>query len=120
MNQRIYTLEEISSALTHLRSTAKSKRRFPKELWASIVHWAEVQSIEEICERFKIHPTYLKEKVRKSKQNSLDFQEVSCRSQSFHQDQDMVVIELSSDEGIRARIEGSASCLNYLVSLFRR
>jgi hypothetical protein len=117
MNQRIQTLEEIFVALTELRSKSESRRKFPNELWMAIIHWAQVQSIEEVCNRLKINPIYLKRKMRQLQGNALDFQEICFREQVLQSGR--VVIELLSNHGLKAKIEGDSSCLNYLVSLFK-
>lgn len=116
MNHRENSLEEIYDILMHLRGKAGSRRKFPKELWDSIIRLTKVLPLNQVCHHLKIHPAYLKRKMRQSEE-SLDFQEVSSHVQDpcF----DTVVIELSTRSGLRAKIQGSSSsCLSCLLTLF--
>ncbi len=119
MIYNLETLEEIQAFLTHLRSDTKSRRKFPKEVWESIIRLSKEYSVEEICEHLEIQPAYLKQKLRKfqESQSEVEFREVSCQSQSIHSCN--VTIELVANSGLRAKIQGSISCLNCLPSLFR-
>jgi hypothetical protein len=120
MRAQLKTLEEVYLELKVLRSNYGSRRKFPKELWHSIVRLTKVHSLQEVCRHLEIQPTYLKRKIKKSQHailDTVDFQEVSCDVQGLHPD--TIVIELMSHSGLRARIQGSSTCLNCLSSLFR-
>lgn len=119
MSDQPKTLEEIRAALKTLRERPRSRRRFPKQLWDSIFELTKIYSQQEICHQLEIHPVYLKRKIQKSQnsQKRLDFQEVFCDPRGGHLI-DAVVIELTSKSGLKARIQGSSSCLSYLSSLF--
>lgn len=110
------SLEEIHSTLIKLRQDHATRKNFPKELWVSIIRLAETYSIKEICQRLEIHPAYLKSKISSAKKTAvIDFQEISI--QNIHTDH--VVIELYSNFGLSAKIQGSLSCLSCLQQLFR-
>lgn len=120
MNNEPRTLEEIHAVLKTLRETSGPRRRFPKQLWNSILELAKSHPHQEICRELEIQPVYLKQKIQKSQNSSpksLDFQEVFCEPQGGHL-VDAVVIELISKSGLKAKIQGSSSCLSYLSSLF--
>jgi hypothetical protein len=115
MSEQLKTLEEIHAALKILRGKPGSRRRFPKQIWDSILELAKIHPHQEICQQLEIHPGYLKRKIQKSQSSSksLDFQEVFCEPRG-----EAVVIELTSKSGLKAKIQGSSSCLSYLSSLF--
>lgn len=119
MNNQPKTLEEIHAALKALRAGYGSRRRFPKQIWDSILELAQNYPHQKICHQLEINPAYLKRKIQKSENSSaiLDFQEVFCEPQGRHL-ADAVVIELISKSGLKARIQGSSSCLSCLSSLF--
>ena len=120
MKEQPKTLDEVQAILKTLRSNRGFRRKFPKEIWNSIIQLTKVHSFPEICQRLGIQPAYLKRKMQRSQEhipNSVDFQEISCNIQGLHQ-ADTVIIELMSHSGLRARIQGSATCLNCLSSLF--
>jgi hypothetical protein len=119
MNDEPKTLEEIHAVLKTLRETPGSRRRFPKKLWNSILELAKSHSHKEICRQLEIQPVYLKRKMQKSQNSSpknIDFQEIFFESQKGHAN--TVVIELISKSGLKAKIQGSSSCLSCLSSLF--
>ena len=117
MNLKIDTLEEIQATLEKLRSNSSSRRKFPQEVWDSIIRLTQIHSIKEICGCLNINPSYLKQKIPSTKNSqALDFQEISCNSNNICSD---VVIELFSTSGLRAKIQGPPSCLNLLQSLFK-
>lgn len=118
MSPQIDSLEEIHSTLTHLRQKSTTRQKFPKELWEAIIRLIQIHPIEKICERLKISPAYLKRKIRQSQASPIiDFQEISRHLHGAHSD--TIVIELSLDSGLKAKIQGPLSCLNCLHSLFR-
>ena|SRR5271155_1589274 len=117
MNSKIDTLEEIQATLEKLRSNSSSRRKFPKEVWDSIIRLAKLHSTKEVCEYLHINPVYLKRKIPSSKNmQALDFQEIPYNSKNICSD---VVIELLSTSGLKAKIQGPQSCLNFLQSLFK-
>ena len=117
MSTKTNSLEEIKDILTSLRQGATSKRKFPKELWDSVIHLTHIHSFEEVCQYLQISPVYLKRKMSQSqKSTSIDFQEISMPATS---PVDVVVIELNSNSGLRARIQGPLSCLDNLYILFK-
>jgi hypothetical protein len=120
MNQ-LETLKDIHATLTALRMQPGSRRKFPKEVWDSILHLTKIHPIKEVCRQLQLQPAYLRRKMQQFQKNcseNIDFQEISFPIQGFHPT-DAVIIELSSDSGLKAKIQGSSSCLNYIVSLFR-
>ena len=118
MNTQIDVFEEIQATLTQLRQDPMTRRRFPKELWESIISLTQVYPIAKVCNRLNINPVYLKRKMHQSqKPIQLDFQEISQHIKEVCPD--TIVIELSSDSGLKARVQGPLSCLNCLQSLFK-
>jgi len=118
MNPQLDTLEEIHATLIQLRQEARTQRRFPQKLWEAIIRLTQVHSIETICLHLNISPAYLKRKIRQTQESpSINFQEISHSIQGAGSD--ITVVELSSNSGLRARIQGPLSCLNCLHSLFR-
>jgi len=118
MNYQTATLEEIYSILKQLRNNGA--RKFPKELWDSIIRLTEIHPVEHVCQYLKIQPAYLKHKKcskEASRSQNLDFQEVALPIDRIYSD--TVVIELSSHGNLKAKIQGPLSCLNYLSSLFK-
>ena len=53
------SLEEIHATLTSLRQEVTGRRKFPKELWNSIIRLTKIYSITEICQRLELSPAYL-------------------------------------------------------------
>lgn len=116
MNSKVVSLEEIHSSLMRSRQDPATRRKFPKELWESIIRLTEIHSIEKICRYLKINPAYLRTKIRRQQEPTFpEFREISIKDSCT----EVIVIELSSDSGLRARIQGPPSCLNCLKPLFR-
>ncbi|MCB1212967.1 MAG: hypothetical protein KDK40_01590 [Chlamydiia bacterium] len=122
MNDHKDKLEEIYTTLKNLREKPGFRKKFPRKVWESIIQLAKTLSFHEVCQRLKIHPAYLKRKIKqlneKTSSDPLDFQELSYRIQNPLLI-DTVVIELTSHSGLKARIEGPSTCLKHLSSLFR-
>ena len=119
MNAQPNTLEEVQDALKTMRRNPSFRNRFPKQIWNSIISLTKVIPFQEVCQQLEIQPSYLKRKIQRSQNtpsNALDFQEVFCGAQD--RGQETVVIELMSNSGLRARIQGPSTCLNCLSSLF--
>lgn len=115
MDSQTDTLEKIYVTIVSLRQDAR--RRFPKDLWKAIINLTKIHSIEKICLRLNISPIYLKRKIQQSQEpTQIDFQELPHHTQE--RDSDVIVIELSSNSGLKARIQGPVSCLSCLKSLF--
>jgi hypothetical protein len=112
------TVEKIRSALDQLRRNPQTKRRFPKELWDSIIQLTRNHSFVDICSQLDINPIYLKQKIRQSKDDQLEFQEVTFAAPMTSNNE--VKIELISTSGLTAMIQGPISCLNCLYTLFGR
>ncbi len=120
MSNQPKTLEEIHTTLKTLRGSPSFRNRFPKKLWDSIIELTKVLPFQELCRQLEIQPAYLKRKMQQSQNiplDTIDFQEISYGIQGTHFT-DVVVIELISDSGLRARIQGPSTCLNCLSSLF--
>jgi hypothetical protein len=118
MNTQKDPFYEIEAALTQLRQQTKTRRKFPQKLWGAIIRLTQTHSIQAVSLRLKIHPTYLKQKIKEfHKISPLDFREISVPVEACS---NTVSIELVSDFGVRAKIQGPLSCLNYLSPLFRR
>jgi AraC-like DNA-binding protein len=116
MNTPIDSFDEIEIALMNIRKQAKTKQKFPQELWNAIIGLTKTHSIQEVSQRLNISPTYLKRKIRMSRESSpLDFREISLQNTCS----EMVSIELISNFGIKAKIQGPPSCLSYLGALLR-
>jgi transposase len=119
MNFQINTLEEIKAILEGFRQESTTRQKFPKELWEAILHLTKVHSIQEIGKRLKISPSYLKRKISQSQASpTIDFQEISYPLQGGHSDS--IIIELSLNSGLKAKIQGPLSCLSCLQTLFKR
>lgn len=116
MDNLYVTFEEIRSTLDQLRQNPKTKRRFPQELWDSIIQLTRNHSFNDICSQLDINPVYLKRKIRQSGEDRLEFQEVAFAEPITSNNE--VKIELSSASGIKALIRGPISCLNCLYKLF--
>lgn len=113
MSIKLGSLEEIHSTLTRLRQDPKTKKRFPSEIWDAIIHLTETHSFDQVCQTLQIHPAHLKRKIRE-RITPFEFQEISLQTAAS----DTIVIELSSTKGIKAKIHGPLSCLNYLHQFF--
>jgi len=118
MNGKEDAFDEIETALTLLRQQTETKQRFPKEVWDSIIQLAQTHPIQEVSQRLNISPSYLKKKIKEShKISSIDFNEITYPVQACA---NLVCIELVSNFGLKAKIQGPLSCLNFLSSLFER
>lgn len=118
MEIKFITIEEIQSTLDRLRQDPRTQRKFPQELWTSIIQQTKIYSVEEVCRRLQIHPVYLKRKIHQSKEPTLEFREIVMPA--IQSVSDAVTIELRSADGLQAKIQGSFSCLNFLCQLFKR
>lgn len=118
MKAKFTTIEEIRSILDRLRQDPKTQRKFPKELWTSIIQLTKIYPLEEVCLRLQISPIYLKRKIHPSKEPALEFREIVMPA--VQSASDTVTIELRSADGLQAKIQGPFSCLNYLNKLFGR
>jgi hypothetical protein len=118
MDTQLITIEEIQSNLKQLRKNTKTQRRFPQKLWDSIIQLAKIYPLNDICHQLAIHPAYLKRKIQQSKENELEFRELTFSTplSSTH----VVTIQLSSNTGLNATIQGPISCLDCLHKLFGR
>lgn len=117
MNLKFDTIEEVQLALKNLRSNPGTRRKFPPQFWDSIIRLTQMYSLKDICQRLNIDRAYLSRKISQlGNVEGIDFQEISLNSQSVCSD---VVIELFSVSGLKAKIQGPLSCLNYLQSLFK-
>jgi transposase-like protein len=117
MDSKFVPIEKIRSSLDQLRQDPNTRRKFPRELWASIIHLTKTYPVEEVCRRLQIHPVYLKRKIHQSKEPALEFREIVMPA--VQSAPDTVTIELRSADGLQAKIQGPSSCLNYLSKLFR-
>jgi len=118
MEATFITIEEIRSTLDRLRQDPNTQRKFPRELWTSIIQLTKIHSIGEVCRRLQINPIYLKRKIHQAKESSLEFREIVIPA--IQSTSDTVTIELRSADGLQAKIQGSFSCLNFLHQLFKR
>jgi hypothetical protein len=107
--------EELELTLKQLRQQSKTKQRYPQEVWDRIISLVKSHSLREVCSRLNISPSYLKGKMRASSPLPLEFKEVSMPPICS----ELVSIELMSNCGITAKIQGPASCLSYLNALLR-
>ena len=117
MEAKIIPIEELRSTIDRLRQDPKTQRKFPQELWTSIIGLIKIYPTEEICRRLLINPTYLKRKIHQSNETTLEFREIVMPA--VQSAPDIVTIELKSADGLQAKIQGPFSCLNYLTKLFR-
>lgn len=118
MESKFVSIEDIRHTLDRLRQDVKTQRRFPRALWDAIFQLTKKYPVKEVCSRLEINPTYLHRKIQQSKEQVLEFREIHIQAplSSF----DMVTIELNSTAGLKARIQGPISCLDYLQNLFGR
>jgi hypothetical protein len=117
MEAKFIPIEEIRATLDRLRQDPNTQRKFPREIWISIIQLTKIYSIEDVCCRLQINPIYLKRKIHQFKEPAFQFREIVM---PVAQSADMVTIELSSSDGLQAKIQGPFSCLNYLSQLFGR
>lgn len=108
--------KELELTLKQLRQQSKTKHRYPQEVWDRIISLVNNHSLQKVCSRLNISPFYLKGKMRASSPPPLEFKEISTPQICS----ELVSIELMSNCGITAKIQGPASCLSYLNALLRR
>ena len=118
MDTKFIPIEEIRSTLDQLRQDHNTRRKFPKELWTSIIQLTKIYSVEEVCRQLQINSVYLKHKIHQFKEPTLEFREIIMPV--AQPASDTVTIELRSADGLQAKIQGPSSCLNCLSQLFRR
>lgn len=118
METKFIPIEEIRSTLDRLRQDPNTQRKFPRELWTSIIQLTKIYPVKEVCLRLQINPIYLKRKIHQSKEPALEFREIVMPV--VQSAPDVVMIELKSVDGLQAKIQGPSSCLNYLTQLFGR
>jgi hypothetical protein len=118
MEAKFIPIEEIRSTLDRLRQDPNTQRKFPRELWTSIIQLTKIYPVEEVCRRLQINPLYLKRKIHQSKEPTLEFREIVMPV--AQPASDTITIELKSADGLQAKIQGPFSCLNYLSKLFGR
>jgi transposase-like protein len=111
-------IEEIRSTLIRLRQDPNTKRRFPREFWDSIIQLTKSYPIKEICRQLQINPAYLKDKMRESKEEFLEFREITM--QGSLPLSNTITIELSTTAGLKAKIQGPIACMDSLCKLFGR
>lgn len=109
--------QDIKETLAQLRLNPNTRRHFPHEFWDAVIKLTQNYSIEEVCRQLDMSPIYLKRKME-TKRQILEFREISI-PKSLTQI-DTVTIELSAPDGLRAKIQGSISCLSPLFKLFER
>jgi hypothetical protein len=119
MKAKFIPIEEIRATLDRLRQDPKTQRKFPRELWTSIIQLTKIYPIEEVCLRLQIHPIYLKRKIHQSRKPALEFREIIMPA-AVQPGSATITIELKSADGLQAKIQGPFSCLNYLNKLFGR
>jgi len=118
MEEKLIPIEELRSTIDRLRQDPKTQRRFPQELWVSIIQLTKIYPIEEVCRRLLVNPIYLKRKIHQSKETALEFREIVMPA--VQSAPETVTIELKSADGLQAKIQGPVSCLNYFSKLLRR
>ena len=116
MTNQFISIEEIHSTLAQVRQDPNTKRKFPQELWDSIIHLTKTHSAAEICRLFNIHPSHLKRKMHHLQEQAIEFHEISIKTPPLSYE--TVTIELSTASGLQAKIQGPLSCLNCLYKLF--
>jgi hypothetical protein len=120
MRTQVKTIEEIHTTLQKVRGNSNFRNKFPKQIWNEIIELTKDVPFQDVCRQLEIQPAYLKRKMQQLHNNNpdvIDFQEISCNIQDSTIT-DAVVIELISDSGLRAKIQGPSTCLNFLSSLF--
>jgi hypothetical protein len=116
MDTNLVSLEKIRATLSRLRQDPKTKCKFPREIWDSIIQLTKTCPLEEVCHHLDIQPAHLKSKILQSKPSALEFQEISIQSPMV----ETVTISLSSSSGLKATVQGPLSCLTCLHQLFGR
>lgn len=117
METKFIPIEEIRATLDQLRQDPNTQRKFPREIWISIIQLTKIYPIENVCLRLQINPIYLKRKIHQFKEPATQFREIVMPAAQLA---DTVTIELRSADGLQAKIQGPFSCLNYLSKLFGR
>jgi hypothetical protein len=117
MDAQPITIDEVRYTLDQLRKDPKTKRRFPRKLWDSIIQLTKTNPLGDICRQLAIHPGYLKHKIKQSKSNEFEFRELTFPA---HLSTNEITIELSSHIGLKAVVRGPISSLDCLYTLFRR
>lgn len=107
-------LEQIRSTLLSLREGSNRRRAFPREVWESIIELTKTHSVEEVCRQLRIHPPYLRCKMREFAHPNLEFREISLEDSPA----DFISIELRTGSGLKAKIEGPLSSLKCLHQVF--
>ena len=59
MNVKDDPFHEIETILTQLRQQAKTRQRFPQEVWNTVIRLTQTHPIQEVSLRLNISPTYL-------------------------------------------------------------
>ena len=121
MEAKRRSIEEVRSKLDKIRQNPCTRHKFPKELWISIIQLTKTHSTREVCRELQMNHTHLERKIhqlKKPAQSELEFREISMPIIQLALD--TVTIELKSADGMQAKIQGSSSCLNYLIQLFGR
>lgn len=110
------TIEEIRSTLGQLRQNPLTLRKFPKQLWNSIIELTKIHPLRDVCSQLDIDPMYLKRKISQTKETTLEFHQITLPQNS----NSPITIEISSPDGLRATVHGSMSCTEILYKLFGR
>lgn len=118
METKLAAFEDVRVALNQLRQHPNTKRKFPQQLWDSIIHLTKIYPLEEVCRQINISPVYLKRKIQQAKEKTLEFREITFSASL--PPPNVVSIELCSCDGLKAMIQGPISCLDGLYKLFGR
>lgn len=116
MKNQLRSIEAIQSTLNQLQQNPSTRNSFPRELWDSIIQLTKSHSLEEVSCPLSIMPTNLKRKIQPS-QGALEFRELTIAGPITSE---LITIEISSNDGLKAKIQGSLSCLDYLHKFFGR
>lgn len=116
MQNQPTSIEAVRANLEKLRQNPSTRNRFPRELWASIIQLTKNHPIEDICAELSIVPAYLKRKIQQS-EGSFEFRELTIAGSVVSES---VTIEISANDGLKAKVTGPLSCLDYLQKLLGR
>lgn len=116
MNSSTKTLDQVRVELVQARLDHSKRKKFPKELWDSIVQLTESHTIKEICKHLSISQALLRKKITKKDNSQPEFREIYLQDHFTNP----ITIELSSPTGVSAKIQGPLSCLQLLLPLFKR
>lgn len=116
MNPTTKTLEQVHAELIQVRLDPSKRKKFPEELWNSIVQLTERHSEKDICAHLAISRALLSKKIARKNHSKLEFREIHLQDHFSSP----VTIELSSPMGVSAKIQGPPSCLQLLLTLFKR